>query len=61
MEITLKNVKKKDLPVLKALAKRLGFEICIKEDKKTKTRKSLSVEEYKQYKELKICIHHLLP
>ncbi|KAF2336292.1 DUF2683 family protein [Flavobacterium daemonense] len=27
MNLTLKNVKKKDLPVLKALAKRLGFEI----------------------------------
>ena len=36
MEITLKNVNKKDLPVLKALAKRLGFEICIQEDKTTK-------------------------
>ena len=37
MEITLRNVKKKDLPVLKALAKRLGFEIYDQEDKKTKT------------------------
>ncbi|QBN19378.1 DUF2683 family protein [Flavobacterium nackdongense] len=27
MELILKNVKKKDLPVLKALAKLLGFEI----------------------------------
>lgn len=27
MNLTLKNVKKKDLLVLKALAKRLGFEI----------------------------------
>lgn len=27
MDIVLKNVKKKDLPVLKALAKSLGFEI----------------------------------
>ncbi|WP_343696305.1 DUF2683 family protein [Flavobacterium sp.] len=27
MNLTLKNVKKKDLPVLKALAKRLNFEI----------------------------------
>jgi hypothetical protein len=27
MELILKNVKKKDLPVLKSLAKSLGFEI----------------------------------
>ncbi len=27
MNLTLKNVRKKDLPVLKALAKRLNFEI----------------------------------
>lgn len=27
MDIVLKNVKKKDLPVLKSLAKALGFEI----------------------------------
>lgn len=27
MDLVLKNVKKKDLPVLKALAKSLGFEI----------------------------------
>lgn len=27
MDIVLKNVKKKDLPVLKSLAKSLGFEI----------------------------------
>ena len=32
MELILKNVKKKDLPVLKSLAKSLGFEIE-KEDK----------------------------
>ncbi len=32
MDIILKNVKKKDLPVLKSLAKSLGFEIE-KEDK----------------------------
>jgi hypothetical protein len=32
MELILKNVKKKDLPVLKSLAKSLGFEIK-KEDK----------------------------
>ncbi len=31
MEIVLKNVKKKDLPVLKSLAKSLGFEIEKKE------------------------------
>ena len=31
MEITLKNVKKKDLAVLKSLAKSLGFEIEKKE------------------------------
>ena len=28
MDIVLKNVKKKDLPVLKSLAKSLGFEIA---------------------------------
>jgi uncharacterized protein (UPF0216 family) len=32
MELILKNVKKKDFPVLKSLAKSLGFEI-IQEDK----------------------------
>ena len=32
MDIILKNVKKKDFPVLKSLAKSLGFEI-IKEEK----------------------------
>lgn len=32
MDIVLKNVKKKDFPVLKSLAKSLGFEI-IKEEK----------------------------
>jgi hypothetical protein len=31
MEITLKNVKKKDLPVFESLAKSLGFEIEKKE------------------------------
>lgn len=30
MEILLKNVKKKDLPVFKSLAKSLGFEIAEK-------------------------------
>lgn len=33
MEITLKNVKKKDLPIFESLAKSLGFEITKKEDK----------------------------
>ncbi len=33
MDIVLKNVKKKDLPVLKSLAKSLGFEIAEKVDK----------------------------
>jgi hypothetical protein len=33
MDIILKNVKKKDFPVLKSLAKSLGFEIEKKEDK----------------------------
>ena len=33
MDIVLKNVKKKDFPVLKSLAKSLGFEIIEKEDK----------------------------
>ena len=33
MEITLKNVKKKDLPVFESLAKSLGFEITKKEEK----------------------------
>ena len=32
MDIVLKNVKKKDLPVLKSLAKSLGFEIAEKVD-----------------------------
>ena len=32
MEILLKNVKKKDFPLLKSLAKSLGFEI-VKEEK----------------------------
>ena len=32
MDIILKNVKKKDFPVLKSLAKSLGFEI-VKEEK----------------------------
>ncbi|MFZ0595729.1 MAG: DUF2683 family protein [Flavobacterium sp.] len=31
MDLLLKNVKKKDLPVLKALAKRLDFEIEVQE------------------------------
>ncbi|PAM92354.1 hypothetical protein B4N84_26495 [Flavobacterium sp. IR1] len=31
MNLTLKNVKKKDLPILKALAKRLDFKIEIQE------------------------------
>lgn len=31
MDLMLKNVKKKDLPILKALAKRLGFEIEVQE------------------------------
>jgi hypothetical protein len=31
MDLMLKNVKKKDLPLLKALAKRLGFEIEVQE------------------------------
>jgi hypothetical protein len=33
MDIILKNVKKKDYPVLKSLAKSLGFEIVAKEEK----------------------------
>ena len=33
MDITLKNVKKKDFPVLKSLAKSLGFEILEKKEK----------------------------
>ena len=32
MDITLKNVKKKDFPVLKSLAKSLGFEIVKEEN-----------------------------
>ncbi|MBF4492283.1 hypothetical protein IR010_06985 [Flavobacterium sp. MR2016-29] len=31
MDLMLKNVKKKDLPLLKALAKRLDFEIEVQE------------------------------
>ena len=33
MDIVLKNVKKKDFPVLKSLAKSLGFEIIDKSEK----------------------------
>lgn len=33
MELILKNVKKKDYPVLKSLAKSLGFEILNKDEK----------------------------
>jgi len=33
MDIVLKNVKKKDLPVFKSLAKSLGFEIAEKVEK----------------------------
>ncbi|KLT70728.1 DUF2683 family protein [Flavobacterium sp. ABG] len=33
MDIILKNVKKKDFPVLKSLAKSLGFEIIEAEEK----------------------------
>lgn len=33
MDIILKNVKKKDFPVLKSLAKSLGFEIVQKDEK----------------------------
>ncbi|GEL10272.1 hypothetical protein SAMN05192550_0699 [Flavobacterium glycines] len=33
MDIVLKNVKKKDFPVLKSLAKSLGFEITIEDEK----------------------------
>lgn len=34
MDIVLKNVKKKDLPFLKSLAKRMGFEIGESEEEK---------------------------
>jgi len=33
MDVVLKNVKKKDFPVLKSLAKSLGFEIAEKVEK----------------------------
>lgn len=33
MDIVLKNVKKKDFPVLKSLAKSLGFEIVSEKEK----------------------------
>lgn len=33
MDIVLKNVKKKDLAVIKSLSKALGFEIASKEEK----------------------------
>lgn len=33
MDIVLKNVKKKDFPVLKSLAKSLGFEITVEKEK----------------------------
>nr|WP_288833918.1 DUF2683 family protein [uncultured Flavobacterium sp.] len=33
MDLVLKNVKKKDFPVLKSLAKSLGFEITVEEEK----------------------------
>lgn len=33
MDVIIKNIKKKDFPVLKSLSKSLGFEIIIKEDK----------------------------
>lgn len=33
MDLVLKNVKKKDLPVLKSLAKAYGFEIAPKDEK----------------------------
>lgn len=33
MDIVLKNVKKKDLPIFKSLAKSLGFEIAEKVEK----------------------------
>ncbi len=33
MDLILKNVKKKDFPVLKSLAKSLGFEIVEEKDK----------------------------
>ncbi|WP_348800241.1 DUF2683 family protein [Flavobacterium adhaerens] len=33
MDITLRNVKKKDFPVLKSLAKSLGFEIIEEKEK----------------------------
>ena len=36
MDIVLKNVKKKDFPVLKSLAKSLGFEIVEKIEKEEK-------------------------
>lgn len=33
MDLVLKNVKKKDFPVLKSLAKALGFEIVLETEK----------------------------
>ncbi|MEC4003582.1 hypothetical protein OX283_002835 [Flavobacterium sp. SUN052] len=35
MDVVLKNVKKKDLALLEALAKRLGFEIFVKKENET--------------------------
>ena len=41
MDIVLKNVKKKDFPVLKSLAKSLGFEIMIRKKLKSHTTPNL--------------------
>ncbi|WP_269241226.1 DUF2683 family protein [Flavobacterium limnophilum] len=63
MDIILKNVKKKDLPVLKSLAKSLGFEIE-KEDKPYNPEFVKEIlearEELKQGKGIKIKLEDLL-
>jgi 3-polyprenyl-4-hydroxybenzoate decarboxylase len=62
MDLVLKNVKKKDFPVLKSLAKSLGFEI-IEEEKQYNPKfvKEIleAAEEVRQGKGIKMSIEEL--
>ena len=51
MDIVLKNVKKKDFPVLKSLAKSLGFEIVSESEKVEKPYNPEFVKEILQARE----------
>jgi hypothetical protein len=63
MDLILKNVKKKDFPVLKSLAKLLGFEIVEKEEKPYKPEFVKEIlearEELKQGKGIKMTLEDI--